>query len=77
MKHNVAEVEVLGIDFNARITIPGLNRPGDFVCYPVSSTIRSWAIAQRDSSEAQETWKLSSAPKLLRWRRELLARFKD
>jgi salicylate hydroxylase len=48
-----------------------------FICYPVSPTATSWAITQRDLTEAQETWQMFSPSELLQQRRELLEQFRD
>jgi salicylate hydroxylase len=47
------------------------------ICYPVSPTMTSWAITQRDLSEAQETWRIFSVDEMAQHRNELLTQFKD
>jgi salicylate hydroxylase len=48
-----------------------------FICLPVSTKVMAWAITQRDLTEAQETWKLSSESELLEQRNQLQEHFKD
>lgn len=61
-----------------RPTMLNIYGPGaHIICYPVSPTTISWAITQRDVTEAQETWRLFSTSEVLQHRGQLLEQFKD
>src|SRR5258706_14644165 len=62
------------------------NRPGllnvygpgaHLIVYPVTSEISSWAITQRDPTEAQETWRIYAPEERKAQQDELLEHFKD
>lgn len=62
------------------------NRPGllnvygpgaHLIVYPVTSEISSWAITQRDPTEAQETWRIYAPEERKAQQEELLANFKS
>ena len=48
-----------------------------FICYPVSPTMTSWAITQRDLKEAQESWRMFSPSEMVQHRSQLLEQFKE
>lgn len=61
----------------SRPVMLNLYGPGaHFICYPVSPTTTSWAITQRDLTEAQETWRMFSPSEMIIHRAQLLEQFK-
>lgn len=48
-----------------------------FICYPISPTMTSWAITQRNLNAAHETWKMFSPSELHACRSHLIQMFTD
>src|ERR1700710_2141964 len=66
------------LSLRSRPGMLNLYGPGaHFVCYPASPTMTSWAITQKDPSEARETWKSFSEAEMHTLQNQLLEDFKD